>query len=448
MISQLGLRERVLASLAGALAFATAAFAQTFTINGTSFSYSDAQRSFTGIFVKPPGDGPFPAIIINHGQGGTPEGYSLSMANTFASWGLVCIGPELTHVTGGDYTPAGSGHNPENIARGLACLWALGTLSYVDMDRVAIWGHSKGSYASIGQAAAMTTAIRAAGLSAGGCTIGGTSGQAQPTDTEADPVTAPFILFNGEDAPADVALGENFEAVLASNSVPSAHHTFPGVGHNVHQDANALNFIFAEFEDWLTVHGVLGSGTTLLSVAADPGDGWVLESTETSGTGGSNSTTGGLQLGDDASDRQYRTILSFDTSSVPDGATIVSATLQLRRSTLTGNDNPFTTHGECRVDIRTGYFGASSAVGNDDFNAAATATNVVSGGMSAAAGGALSTGTLTTSGLNAINKTGLTQFRLYFSVDDNDDMSADYVNFYSANNSTPANKPTLIVEYQ
>ena len=38
--------------------------------------------------------------------------------------------------------------------------------------------------------------------------------------------------------------------------------------------------------------------------------------------------------------------LSFDTSAIPDGATILSATLRLRRGTLSGT-NPFTTHGTC-----------------------------------------------------------------------------------------------------
>ncbi|MCQ3939414.1 MAG: hypothetical protein DPW18_20575, partial [Chloroflexi bacterium] len=45
-------------------------------------------------------------------------------------------------------------------------------------------------------------------------------------------------------------------------------------------------------------------------------DGWILESSETSGAGGTmNSSAATFNLGDDAANRQYRTILHFDTSA-------------------------------------------------------------------------------------------------------------------------------------
>lgn len=439
-------------ALLGAFALsAVLASAQTFTLNGNDFTYTDSERSFTGILIKPDGNGPFPAVIINHGQNGSASGYSMSKANEFVQWGLVCIAPNLTHTLGGDGSEAGSGNSPENVARGEACLWALSTLGYVDMDRVAIWGHSKGAFATVGQLAAMGSAIRAAGISAGGCTNGGTgSTQAAPTADEADAVVTPMILFHGDPDPVvPPQLSSNLEGVLDGNSVPVSRVTFSTTGlpgnqqHNIHQtDFN--DDMIEDFEAWLTTHGMFTVTQTFDGLAED---GWVLESSEFSNVGGSNSNTGGLQLGDDASDRQYRSIISFDTSSLPDGATILSATLQLRRSTLTGT-NPFTTHGECRVDIRTGAFGSASTLANNDFEAAATATNVVTGGMSnAATGNAFSTGTLNATGMGAINLTGTTQLRLYFATDDNDDGGADYVSFYSGNNGTSENRPKLIIEY-
>jgi hypothetical protein len=45
-----------------------------------------------------------------------------------------------------------------------------------------------------------------------------------------------------------------------------------------------------------------------------------------------------------------------------------------------------------------------------------------------------------------INLTGITQFRLRFTKDDNDDLSADYFRFFSGN-SGPTNRPTLMVRY-
>ena len=442
------LTPRRLAAALCTVACATAAIAQTFTINGTNFTYSDSQRTFPGIFVKPPGNGPFPAIIINHGQPSMPSDYSLTKANEMAAWGLVCIGPQLTHSSAeGDFSASGSGNSPENVARGQACLWALASLGYVDMSRVAIWGHSKGSYAAIGQAGAMGSAIRAAGLSAGGSSVGGNGAtQAVPSEAEAGLVVTPFYTFVGATVAGDVTLATNFNNVLAGNGIAHNYKAYPGVGHNVHQDAAANTDMLNLFRGWLTTHGVLPTTTTTSFEAVAAEDGWVLELTETNGSGGSVDNTGGLLLGDDASDRQYRVVLSFNTASLPDAATIVSATLQLKRASIVGT-HPFTTHGTARVDIHNSGFGGSSTLAPGDFDAPATATQVTAL-SNPTTNGALSTGTLNAAGRAAINKTGTTQFRVYFSTDDNDDNSADYVSFYSGNNGTAANRPQLIIQYQ
>src|SRR5689334_21142533 len=102
---------------------------------------------------------------------------------------------------------------------------------------------------------------------------------------------------------------------------------------------------------------------TFTSAAAQ--DGWVLESSETSNAGGSidstASTTSALRVGDATSDRQYKSVVSFDTSSIPDGATILSATLRLRRGTSSGT-SPFTTHGTCWADVQTSGLSGSTTL--------------------------------------------------------------------------------------
>ncbi|MCQ3939261.1 MAG: hypothetical protein DPW18_19790, partial [Chloroflexi bacterium] len=61
-------------------------------------------------------------------------------------------------------------------------------------------------------------------------------------------------------------------------------------------------------------------------------DGWILESSEASGAGGTmNPSAATFNLGDDAANRQYRTILHFDTSALPDNAVITSAVLKIRK---------------------------------------------------------------------------------------------------------------------
>jgi Zn-dependent M28 family amino/carboxypeptidase len=188
--------------------------------------------------------------------------------------------------------------------------------------------------------------------------------------------------------------------------------------------------------------------TTFFSVAAE--DGRIWESGETTNVGSTgNSTdnaTGSLRVGDFSDDTQYRSIISFDTSALPDGATIVSATLRLKRGTVSGT-SPFTTHGTCTVDVAgaTGFGGAVAFAGGD-FQAAASASGVAS--MSnAATNGTFSSGALNAAGRLAINKTGKTQFRVYFTLDDNDDLGTDYMGFYSGE-AASGNRPELVVTYQ
>jgi hypothetical protein len=174
-------------------------------------------------------------------------------------------------------------------------------------------------------------------------------------------------------------------------------------------------------------------------------DGWVLESTATGGVGGTLAA-GKIRVGDDSANKQIVGILSFDTSSLPDGAVITSATLQVKRDNVAGT-NPFTTHGACNVAIRAGGFNGNTALEAADFQAAPTASNVAV--MSdPTVNGANSTGTLNSVGLAAINKTGVTQFRLSFTSGDNGDAGADYLQCNASNDGNAAKRPTLIVTYQ
>ena len=187
---------------------------------------------------------------------------------------------------------------------------------------------------------------------------------------------------------------------------------------------------------------------TFTSIGSE--DGRTNESSETSNVGGaataSDTGTNGLRVGDLTQDRSYRSFLSFDTSSIPDTATVTSATLRLVRGSLTGT-NPFTTHGTCQVDVRAGFFGAAATLAASDFEAAATASAVASL-SNPASNGAASTGALNAAGLAAINKAGKTQFKLFFTLDDNDDGGNDYVGFYGGETATAGNRPTLTVTYQ
>ncbi len=197
----------------------------------------------------------------------------------------------------------------------------------------------------------------------------------------------------------------------------------------------------------VNITSVVPVTVTFFSTAAE--DGRIWENGENGNVGGggvsAENLTTSLRVGDTDVDEQYKNIVSFNTASIPDTATITAATLQLRRGAISGS-TPFTSHGPCVADISTGGFGGSAAFAFADWQAAATATNVAT--MSApASNGAASTGTLSAAGRAAISKTGVTQLRVYCTLGDNDDLGYDYIGFYAGENATQANKPQLTVTY-
>ncbi len=178
-------------------------------------------------------------------------------------------------------------------------------------------------------------------------------------------------------------------------------------------------------------------------------DGRVIESAAASGVGGNNfpNATGAtaLRMGDDGTNRQFRNIVSFDTSSIPAGAIIVNASLELNRGNgAQGNTDDL---GSILVDIRTGSFGTGPLLENVDFQSPATVTEVAT--MSVPAGeGAWSVGLLNQAGIDAINRSGgRTQFRVYYSVPNNGNNTQDFMPFFGGASTIAANRPILRITY-
>jgi predicted outer membrane repeat protein len=174
-------------------------------------------------------------------------------------------------------------------------------------------------------------------------------------------------------------------------------------------------------------------------------DGHILESGENTNAGGTlDSTSTTFNLGDDASDRQYRAIVSFDTSALPDNAVITRVTLKIKRQGQIGT-NPFSILGWLKADIRKLYFGTGLALVASDFQAAPHKSAV--GSFNATPTSNWYFSSIGSAGYPYINKTGTTQFRLRFLTDDNNNNIADYMKFYSGNYSNAAARPMLIIEY-
>jgi hypothetical protein len=174
-------------------------------------------------------------------------------------------------------------------------------------------------------------------------------------------------------------------------------------------------------------------------------DGYILESTETSSVGGSaNASETTFRLGDGSADRQYRSILSFNTASLPDNAVITSIVLKIKKQGLVGID-PFTTHQGLKVDICKPYFGSEIGLAASDFQATADKSSVGTFGSTPSAG--WYSVTLNSTAHPYINTTGTTQFRLRFQLDDDNDNVADYMKFFSGDYTTISSRPLLIIQY-
>ena len=155
---------------------------------------------------------------------------------------------------------------------------------------------------------------------------------------------------------------------------------------------------------------------TFQSVAAQ--DGGILESGENTNLGGSmNATAATFNLGDDASRKQSRAILSFNTSGLPDTVVVTHARLKLKRQFISGGGDPFIIFQGLLIDVRNGFFGTSAALQTSDFQAA---TSKSVGPFNSTPVGGLYTINLPSAAFPYINKAGtnggLTQLRLRFKL--------------------------------
>ncbi len=194
---------------------------------------------------------------------------------------------------------------------------------------------------------------------------------------------------------------------------------------------------------------VLLVGTTTKNITSNGAqDGWTLETARNSGKGGTmDNTSATFNVGDNAANKQYRSILSFNTgAAIPYDAVIISATLKVKQNGIVGGGNPITKFLGFMVDIKKGLFGtAPLAIG--DFQAKASKTT---GPFSPAISSGWYTISLTPvqSYINTGTAgAGLTQIRLRFKVANNNNKAANFIKFYSGNTTTASFRPTLTVQY-
>lgn len=229
---------------------------------GAQWTYRGTNGGVTydlqGVLLKPRGPGPFPAVIISHGKGGSANGYSRGIAADLVSWGLVCIGTNYTHAGGVPLGAPGSaadeGASDANVLRALRVLDILASLGYVDASRVAAHGHSMGAFVTAALAGAHSSRLRVASHTAGGSLPGENPGTAAPVEGQVRGIRIPYQLHHGD---ADIVVPLTYDVrlagVLRAQGVPFELVVYPGAEHNdVARDAAML----ASVRTWYAAHGM------------------------------------------------------------------------------------------------------------------------------------------------------------------------------------------------
>ena len=176
-------------------------------------------------------------------------------------------------------------------------------------------------------------------------------------------------------------------------------------------------------------------------------DGRIYDGNEPNAIAG-DSDTASLRIGDYINGEQYHSIVSFDTSFLPDDCNITSVTLQLTRGQKpTEGQDPFVIFGDCIIDIAGGYFGSSVEIETEDFNNSACASAVARFTADPGLNLPMTSDNFNPDGRACINTNGITQLRFYIENSTNGDGNRDYLGFYSAEYEDPEYRPKLTIVY-
>ena len=234
--------------------FAGASWRLRGTANGIDFDLE-------GILFKPSGGGPFPAVIVSHGVGGSVNNYSRAVAAVMAGWGAVVIATNYTHASGVALGSPGTADEPgasaANVARGRRLLDILRSLDYVDMNRVAAHGHSGGAFVTTALVGAEPAAFRAVSHTAGGMRPNAAPPIAQqlPSESQASTIRAPYQIHHGDnDDVVPLLVDQLLSSFLSSRGVTQELVVHQAAGHN---DIAVAQNVLDRVRVWYRAHGVL-----------------------------------------------------------------------------------------------------------------------------------------------------------------------------------------------
>jgi len=213
----------------------------------------------SGVLLKPPGEVPFPAVILSHGSRGNANFIASLMGPTMVGWGLVCIAVNYTHSEGVPIGAPGDSREPgasrDNMLRLQMTYELLRDLKYVDMSRIALHGHSMGAWLSIAAAGEWPNVFRVASTTGGGIRPVNVRFGPAPSPSQARGIRIPFQMHHGgDDETVPVGYDQRFDALLAERGVEHQLFIYPGKGHlQVRSDP----VVMTRIHDWYAAHGML-----------------------------------------------------------------------------------------------------------------------------------------------------------------------------------------------
>ena len=190
-----------------------------------------------GVLFKPQGSGLLPAVIIGHGAGGNAGGYSSRIARVMVGWGLVCIATNYTHAGGVPIGSPGTVNEPgasvSNVQRARQLVELLRAFGYVDMNRIALHGHSFGAFVTTATAGTYPALFRAVSHTAGGMLPDNSFTTALPTASQVAAIRAPYQMHHGDrDFVVPLLADQLLDTALAVRGVAHELFVYPGADHD------------------------------------------------------------------------------------------------------------------------------------------------------------------------------------------------------------------------
>lgn len=245
---------------------------------GATFVYDSSDDGvayrLTGILLVPPGEGPFPAVIVSHGRGGSASGFGREMGVRLRGFGLIAIATDYTHGSSdmGGLAPDEPGNDfgasPANIARARKAIDLLACVPSADTTRLAAHGHSMGAFVTAALAGSYPGLLSVASHTAGGVPDANPPPGAPITATPvelAERIITPYQLHHGtEDCTVRFSQAESLARILAEAGTEHelVPYDYPGTyvcPDDASPDHRLVGFdedMLARVQEWYRAHGL------------------------------------------------------------------------------------------------------------------------------------------------------------------------------------------------